>query len=116
MIRLFYFSHAAQAISDEQLQDISNTSRRCIPGKGISGVLIHGGGMFAQILEGPEQAVLSLYRNISDDARHSGCRIAHISLTNERLFQKWSMGVIHCAPLEFQNTMELKTDRQETVH
>ena len=116
MIRLFYFSHATQVISDEQVRDILKTSRRNNPLKGISGVLVHGGGLFAQILEGPEQTVLRLYAKILDDRRHSDCRIVHISPANERMFQKWSMGVINSAPWEFQNITELKSHRQGTVH
>lgn len=77
---------------------------------------MHGGGLFAQILEGPEQAVLRLYVKIVDDRRHSDCRIVYISPANERMFQKWSMGVINSTPLEFQNIMALKALRQETVH
>jgi hypothetical protein len=32
------------------------------------------------------------------------------------MFQKWSMEVIKSATVEFQNIMELKDHRQETVH
>lgn len=116
MLRVFYFSRAAQAISDEQLRELLTSSRRNNALQGISGVLVHGGGLFAQILEGPEQAVLRLYVKIVDDRRHSDCRIVYISPANERMFQKWSMGVINSTPLEFQNIMALKALRQETVH
>ena len=116
MIRLFYYSHSTQVISDEQVQDILKTSHRNNPLHDISGVLIHGGGLFAQILEGPEQAVLRMYVKILDDRRHSDSRIIYISPANERMFQKWSMGVINSTPLEFQSIMKLKAYRQETVH
>lgn len=92
MIRVLYLSHATQVISDEQLQDTLKSSRRDNPLLGITGVLFHGGGLFMQILEGPEQVVLRLYVKIMDDRRHSECRLVHISPANERMFQKWSMG------------------------
>lgn len=116
MLRVFYFSRATQAISDEQLRELLTSSRRNNALQGISGVLVHGGGLFAQILEGPEQAVLRLYGKILDDRRHSNCRIIYISPANERMFQKWSMGVINSTPLEFQNIKALMALRQETVH
>jgi hypothetical protein len=115
MIRIFYLSQAASSMSDEQVQDILATAHRNNPRAGVTGVLVHMGGLFAQILEGPEQAVLRLYVTIMDDRRHSGCRIVHISPANERMFQKWSMGFIRSAPLEFQHIMDLKAHRHEVV-
>ena len=60
MIRLLYISHATREISEAQIQDILQSSRRNNPALGITGVLVHGGGQFMQILEGPEHAVLRL--------------------------------------------------------
>ncbi|MET3133973.1 hypothetical protein AAKU55_004266 [Oxalobacteraceae bacterium GrIS 1.11] len=115
MIRLFYLSHATSAMSDEQVQEILAAAHRNNARAGVTGVLVHMGGLFAQILEGPEQAVLRLYVKIMEDPRHSDCRIIHISPANERMFQKWSMGFIRSAPLEFQKIMDLKARRQEVV-
>ena len=67
MIRLLYISQATQAISDEQVRNILESSRRNNPALGITGVLIHGGGLFMQLLEGPEEGVLRLYVKILDD-------------------------------------------------
>lgn len=115
MIRIFYLSHAAGLVSDEQVQDILATAHRNNPRVGVTGVLVHMGGMFAQVLEGPEQAVLRLYVKIMDDRRHSDCRIVHVSPANERIFQQWSMGSIRSAPLDFQKIADLKARRQEVV-
>lgn len=115
MIRIFYLSHAACLMSEEQVQDILATAHRNNARAGVTGVLVHMGGLFAQILEGPEHAVLRLYVKIAEDRRHSDCRIVHISPANERMFQKWSMGIIRSSPLEFQKIMDLKALRQETV-
>jgi len=73
MIRLLYISQAAPSINDEQVQDILKSSRRNNPAVGVSGVLLHGGGLFMQILEGPEDAVLRKYVRILDDRRHGDC-------------------------------------------
>ncbi len=115
MLRIFYLSHATSAISDEQVQDILATAHRNNPAAGVTSVLVHMGGLFAQIIEGPEQAVLRLYGKIMDDRRHSDCRIIHISPANERMFQRWSMGIIRSTPLDFQQIMDLQARRQETV-
>ena len=113
MIRLLYISQATGVVSDEQVRDILQASRRNNPALGISGVLVHGGGLFMQILEGPEHAVLRMYVKIMDDKRNQNCRIIHISPAEERMFQQWSMGVIDSDPLEFQYVQELRAHRLE---
>lgn len=97
------------------MQNILQSARRNNPSAGLTGVLVHGGGLFMQVLEGPEQAVLRQYVKIMDDRRHSDCRIVHISPANERLFAKWSMGVIDSNPMQFQHIAELRAHRLEAI-
>jgi Sensors of blue-light using FAD len=115
MIRLLYMSQATPGISDEQVQDILKSAQRNNSTTGITGVLVHGGGLFMQVLEGSEQAVLRQYVKILDDRRHSDCRILQISPANNRIFDKWSMGVIDSDPLQFQHIAELRARRLEAV-
>ena len=115
MIRLLYISQAARGIAEEQVQSILNSAQRNNPAAGLTGVLVHGGGLFMQVLEGPEQAVLRQYVKILDDRRHGDCRIIHISPANDRIFEKWSMGVIDSDPLQFQHVAELRARRLEAV-
>jgi hypothetical protein len=115
MIRLLYISQAAPGITEEQVQDILKSAQRNNPAAGLTGVLVRGGGLFMQVLEGPEQAVLRQYVRILDDRRHSDCRILHISPANDRIFEKWSMGVIDSDPLQFQHIAELRARRLEAV-
>ncbi len=115
MIRLLYFSQAAPGIVDEQVQEILRSSRRNNPALNITGVLVHGGGLFMQVLEGPEQAVLRQYVKILDDRRHGNCQILYISPANERMFQNWSMGAVAGNPLDFQHITELRAHRLEAV-
>src|SRR5471030_2937955 len=116
MLRIFYLSHAACLISDGHVQDILATSHRNNPHLGGTGVLMFAGGMFAQILEETGQPVLRLYVKVMADRRESDCTILHGSPASERIFQKWARGVIHTAPLEFQEIMDLKARRQEVVN
>jgi len=97
------------------VQDILKSAQRNNPAFGITGVLIRGGGLFMQVLEGPEPAVLRLYVKILDDRRHADCQILHISPANDRIFEKWSMGVIDSDPLQFQHIAELRARRLEAV-
>lgn len=115
MIRLLYISHAAPSVSDKQIEDILASSRRNNPAKNLTGVLVHGGGLFMQVLEGPEQEVLRQYVKILDDQRHSDARILQISPANGRIFEKWSMGGIDADPLQFQHISEFRTRRLEVI-
>lgn len=116
MIRLLYFSQATYLISNEHVQQILEASRRNNPAVGVTGILVHGGGLFMQVLEGPEQAVLRLYVKILDDNRHSNSEIIYITPTDKRIFENWSMGSINCSdPLRFEQIKILQSQRKEVV-
>lgn len=115
MIRLLYMSNTAPTVTGEQVQDILVWARKHNPANGITGVLIHGGGLFMQVLEGPEQTVLRQYVEILADPRHNNVQILHISPTNFRIFEKWSMGGLAADPLQFQHVTEFRARRLEVV-
>lgn len=115
MITLLYLSQSRRDITNAQVSDILTTSKVNNLTYGITGVLIHGGGLFMQVLEGPEQSTLRLYGKIAEDRRHGDCKLIHISLANEQIFKKWSMAVIKCDPLQFQHIAELREKRYESV-
>jgi hypothetical protein len=115
MLRILYFSQATNAVTPDQIRDILESSQRNNAAAGITGVLIHGGGLFMQVLEGPENAVLRLYVKILDDRRHSNGQLIHISPVSERMFESWSMGVLDSSPVEFRHIAELRSLRLESV-
>jgi hypothetical protein len=115
MLRLLYISDISAAGSGEQLENILRTAQKNNAANGLTGVLISGGNVFMQVLEGPEQAVLRTYVNILDDRRHGNCRLIYISPVSGRLFSNWSMGSIESNPLEFQDVTYLTAQRRETV-
>ena len=115
MIRLVYISQAIVGITDEQVQSILRSSQKNNSANGITGVLVYGGGLFMQVLEGSEQAVLRLYVKILDDRRHTECRLIHISPAEEQIFKNWSMAVLNGEPLDHQRIGELRSRRLESV-
>lgn len=115
MIRLIYESKTEHLISDAELKKILEHSQRNNPAKGVTGVLVYGGGAFMQYLEGPEAAVLELYLKILHDRRHTSCELVYISATNQRLFEDWSMGLIKCGPLDMQNFLDFKYRGIDTI-
>jgi hypothetical protein len=115
MIRLVYISQAVVGFANDEVQNILQSSKRNNSANGITGVLVFGGGLFMQVLEGSEHAVLRLYVKILEDRRHTDCRLIHISPTTEQTFKQWSMAVLDSDPLDFQRIGELRARRLESV-
>ena len=116
MIRLLYCSQAKSDFSEDILKEILLTSRKNNRAANITGVLVHGGGLFMQVLEGPEQVVLHTYMKILDDKRHTDSRIIHITPVKDRLFENWTMGVVEADPLTFEHVARLRANRLESVN
>lgn len=59
---------------------------------GITGLLLHHGHRFMQLLEGPRTRVEPLFARIAEDARHSDVTVESAGPLAERLFADWTMG------------------------
>ena len=92
MHQLVYVSTASWAMSDADLNDILDASRRNNRTKSVTGLLLYLDHGFLQVLEGPKAAVEETYAIICRDRRHSGPRILIAQDVEERLFGSWSMG------------------------
>lgn len=115
MIRLLYSSQARPGITEQDIAEILEQSRKNNLDSGITGVLLYGGELFMQVLEGPELAVLKKYIAICDDSRNSLNKIIHITYTEKRIFDDWSMGAIKCDPIEYQKIFDLNARATETT-
>lgn len=115
MIRLLYISQTTGQMSAEKIQKIGQQSRRNNAVNDVTGLMLIGGNLFAQVLEGPELNVLRLYVKIMEDPRHFNCELVHISPVKERLFEKWFMAIIDATPLDFEHIVEMRAYREETV-
>jgi len=90
-----YCSRAAAGVDDAAVARIIETSRRRNPANGITGMLVFGGGIFFQWLEGPRDNVTQLMRYLQADPRHHD--IVSLSTTEEvreRLFPDWDMELV----------------------
>jgi len=115
MIRLLYISDAKDGINEDAINGVLKSAAKNNPPLGITGLLVFGGGVFAQILEGPEQAVLRKYVQIATDMRHHNCRIVYITTTSERIFKDISMAALEALPMELEHIAELDARRHETI-
>lgn len=95
LFRLVYVSRNELAGSPEEVQkeidNILKTARENNPKIGVTGALLFNAGCFAQVLEGPQEEVETLFEQIQEDERHSNCLVLDCQPASSRNFSKWSM-------------------------
>ena len=65
-----YVSKSAEALSEESIEEIFQTTLAHNNSEGITGILLYGFGNFFQVLEGNKRQILRLYAKIRKDPRH----------------------------------------------
>ena len=98
LVRLLYASRAVDA-SPAAIEAILASARQHNHESGITGILVYGGGVFMQCLEGGRQAVNDLYGTIQRDARHKDVELLAFEEICERRFGGWTMGQVNLAKL-----------------
>ena len=95
--RLVYYSrNAIPGTSGElerHIEQILETSRRNNEAVGVTGALMFNNGCFAQILEGPREAVEKTFERIQRDPRHSDVVLLDLSTVRNALLQSLVHGV-----------------------
>lgn len=92
---IVYCSRATGLMPDSELDDILKTSQANNQRVGITGLLVFGGGMFLQSLEGPRAAVETLMRQIYCDPRHDAVvQLQSLDDLDDRLYPGWSMHAV----------------------
>ena len=74
-----------------EIADIIAVSREHNARAGITGGLVRAGDYFAQLLEGPTEAVKTLMERIDRDPRHTDVSVVRIAASNKRQLPDWSM-------------------------
>jgi hypothetical protein len=116
LTRLVYVSEATRPFSTRELEELARAAADRNATRGITGLLLAGGGQFMQMLEGDPQAVAERFGVINSDARH--CKVQQLVFepAAERMFPKWWMGVINVDGLAaIDRTALLETIRLSRV-
>jgi len=92
MQRILYISTARDGVDEAALDGILRSSRRNNAAVGVTGLLVVGGRRFLQVLEGPEEAVASVFERISRDPRHFAVVRLSRKTIETRAFGEWAMG------------------------
>jgi len=92
LYNLVYCSRAATGVGEADVARIIESARHWNPVYGITGLLVFGGGIFFQWLEGPRENVLRLMTILKADPRHeSVVSLSEGEEVRERLFPDWDM-------------------------
>jgi len=97
MYQLVYVSEETRPFSDDDLVELLKTSRRNNIQVDVTGILLYKNGRFVQVLEGPEEAVRSVFDIIKADERHTNISVAIEQSVDEREFGEWEMGFARVA-------------------
>lgn len=97
-LQLIYFSRSLLGPRPEivasAIWDIKTRSRRFNTQAGITGALYYSGSHFAQVLEGPREAVLPLIAAIVADTRHTDVTIVQEEMVSVRTFADWAIAYV----------------------
>jgi hypothetical protein len=95
LYNVVYCSRATAGVDGAEVDRIVATARRCNAQHGITGMLVFGGGIFFQWLEGPRAEVTALMRLLRDDPRHENVvELSEEEDIGERLFPSWDMELV----------------------
>ena len=112
LVRLLYASRAVDT-SPAAIQAILESARRHNHQDGVTGILVYGGGVFMQAIEGGRQVISNLYGTIQRDARHRDVVLLRYEEIVERRFGSWTMGHVNLSRinqatvLKYSETAEL---------
>ena len=92
LYHLAYCSRAAAGVDSAVVDRIVDVARRGNAVRDITGLLVFGGGLFFQCLEGRREQVLELMALIEQDERHHDVVVLDSGEElRERLFSGWDM-------------------------
>lgn len=94
--RIQYISSFVEDMSDNEIGELASQAAKKNAENDITGVLMAKGGMFFQIIEGPEENIDRLFNNILKDPRHEKIITLGIQVGDlKRLFPNWHMKEIN---------------------
>ena len=95
LIQLIYASSTDHMLTETELLEILEVSRKNNRERDITGILLYKSGNFLQVLEGPKDVVLALYAVIEADPRHREIMKVSERPITERDFPEWQMAFVN---------------------
>ena len=92
MFFIIYTSYAAIDFNEDLLKSLLIQSRDRNKTMGITGMLFYFDATFIQLIEGDEEAVKLVYKDICKDTRHRNVVTLKQGELADRYYTNWSMG------------------------
>lgn len=121
LLSVAYSSEATRSYSDDELQELLESSRSRNASVAVTGMLIYRDGRFLQVVEGPESVVRDLLARIVKDTRHENVRFLLSEHVHRRSFTEWTMGYRavradpRSVPRGFRSTFDDLQDNDNSV-
>ncbi len=100
--RIVYCSKGCISGGEEEirreLDRILASARRNNSRVGVTGALLYNAECFAQVLEGPQEHVETIFETIQSDVRHHEIAVIESGVVRDRLFPEWSMAYAAAGP------------------
>ncbi|MEO6564450.1 MAG: BLUF domain-containing protein [Casimicrobiaceae bacterium] len=97
-----YVSRPQPELAVTEIPRIVSVARANNVRDGLTGVLVYTGADFAQLIEGPESAVATLWARVAADKRHRDISILLDETNHRPWFPDWRMGYLVNADLARQ--------------
>ncbi|MDC6351266.1 BLUF domain-containing protein [Zeaxanthinibacter sp. PT1] len=91
MHAVIYISKAEPSFSKEKIKEMLLRSKSYNQEHEITGCIVYHKQQFIQLIEGSENDVRELYKNIKQDNRHDKVTTLYDNPCGSRLFPNWSM-------------------------
>lgn len=91
---LFYVSRARPGIAQGDINDLLEAAQQRNRRLGLTGMLLFSGEHFAQVLEGPREALDALLPGILADRRHQDVQLLCHEPLAQREFAAWSLAYV----------------------
>ena len=90
--RIKYISRFAKQLSSQEIDELAAAAAEKNAQNDITGALMASGGIFFQVIEGPPEAIDSLWNSLLKDPRHKDLLLLKSEEGEmERLFPEWRM-------------------------
>ncbi|PKQ63944.1 hypothetical protein BZG02_07995 [Labilibaculum filiforme] len=92
LIHIVYISISHRDLSEKELSDFLREIRAKNKKLNITGLLLYKDGSFIQVIEGEEETLQTLFKQVKNDSRHTNIIELLTEPITERSFPDWSMG------------------------
>jgi hypothetical protein len=107
MRQIFYASSARKDMTRVGIEALLERARAHNTRVGITGILLYKGGIFLQLIEGPDAEITALFKRIQLDPRHDHV-IQILNLTHrQRIFNEWTMAYRELSELDIHMVNEI---------